>query len=189
MVTGAGMPQVTAISEASRAAREHDIAVIADGGIKYSGEVTKAIAAGASAVMIGSLFAGTDESPGDLVLYQGRSYKVYRGMGSEGAMVRGSKERYGQGAIEDKSKLVPEGVEGMVPFKGRLGDFVYQLVGGLRAGMGYCGTKTLEELRTKARFIQISAASVQESHPHDILITQEAPNYSSREEYSKSDGM
>jgi len=149
------------------------VSVIADGGIRHSGDIPKAIAAGASCVMIGSLFAGTEESPGETVIHKGRSYKVYRGMGSEGAMVRGSKERYGQGAIEDKSKLVPEGVEGMVPFKGRLGEFVYQLVGGLRAGMGYCGTQTVDKLRSETKFMRISGASLRESHPHDITITKE----------------
>ena len=159
------------------------VPVIADGGIRYSGDITKALAAGASAVMIGGLFAGLAESPGRTILYQGRTFKVYRGMGSIGAMVKGSSERYRQSATNAGSnggtgKLVPEGVEGRVPFKGALSDFVYQLVGGLRAGMGYCGTKTIEELRTEARLIQVSAASVRESHPHDIAITQEAPNYS-----------
>jgi IMP dehydrogenase len=154
------------------------VTVIADGGIRHSGDITKAIAAGANAVMMGSLFAGTEESPGEMVIHKGRSYKAYRGMGSEGAMVKGSKERYGQGAVEDRAKLVPEGVEGMVPYKGRLGDFVYQMVGGLRAGMGYCGCQTIEELRTKTKFMRISSASLRESHPHDIVIVKEATNYS-----------
>jgi len=177
VVSGIGVPQISAVYEAAKVADEHDIPVIADGGIRYSGDITKAIAAGASCVMIGGLFAGLTESPGDMILYHGRSFKVYRGMGSIGAMAKGSSERYRQSA-SGTGKFVPEGVEGRVPFKGALSDFVYQLVGGLRAGMGYCGTKTIEELRTDARFIQVSPASVRESHPHDIAITQEAPNYS-----------
>ena len=161
--------------------------VIADGGIRYSGDVTKALAAGAHLAMIGGLFAGLAESPGQQMLYQGRTFKVYRGMGSLGAMVQGSSERYRQGSGERRaSKLVPEGVEGRVPFRGPLGPFVYQLVGGLRAGMGYCGAHNIEELRTQARFIQVSAASVRESHPHDIAITQEAPNYTT--EFASGDG-
>ena len=151
--------------------------MIADGGIRYSGDITKALAAGAHCVMIGGLFAGLAESPGQIILYQGRTFKAYRGMGSLGAMAKGSSERYRQGSTSG-GKFVPEGVEGRVPFKGALADFVYQLVGGLRAGMGYCGTRTIEELRRDAQFIQVSAASVRESHPHDIAITQEAPNYS-----------
>jgi IMP dehydrogenase len=178
VVSGVGMPQVTAIMRAVRAAADSGTPVIADGGVRYSGDLTKAIAAGAHVVMIGGLFAGLEESPGDRILYQGRTYKVYRGMGSLGAMVKGSSERYRQGGGTTPDKLVPEGVEGRVAFKGPLGPFVYQLVGGLRAGMGYCGTRTIEELRTDARFIQVSSASVRESHPHDIAITQEAPNYS-----------
>ena len=178
IIAGVGVPQITAISEVASVAGPAGVSVIADGGIRHSGDIPKAIAAGASVVMIGSLFAGCEESPGEMVIHKGRSYKVYRGMGSEGAMVRGSKERYGQGAIEDKAKLVPEGVEGMVPFKGRLGDFVYQLVGGLRAGMGYCGTQTIDKLRSETRFMRISGASLRESHPHDIQITKEATNYS-----------
>lgn len=179
VISGVGVPQVTAIYNAAKAARSTDVTIIADGGIRYSGDVTKALAAGAHAVMIGGLFAGLAESPGKTILYQGRTFKVYRGMGSLGAMVKGSSERYRQGGVEGGSgKLVPEGVEGRVPFKGPLSDFVYQLVGGLRAGMGYCGTRTIEELRTETRFIQVSSASVRESHPHDIAITQEAPNYS-----------
>jgi len=177
VVSGIGVPQVTAIYEANQVALKHNIPVIADGGIRYSGDITKAIAAGASCVMIGGLFAGLNESPGEVILYQGRTFKVYRGMGSLGAMVKGSSERYRQ-SDSGPGKLVPEGVEGRVPFKGALSDFVYQLVGGLRAGMGYCGTQTVDELRTDANFIQVSAASVRESHPHDIAITQEAPNYS-----------
>ena len=177
VVSGIGVPQVTAIAECSVVADKHNIPVIADGGIRYSGDITKAIAAGASCVMIGGLFAGLVESPGEMILYQGRTFKVYRGMGSLGAMAKGSSERYRQ-AGEGPGKLVPEGVEGRVPFKGALSDFVYQLVGGLRAGMGYCGTQTIDQLRSDARFIQVSAASVRESHPHDIAITQESPNYS-----------
>lgn len=177
VVSGIGVPQVTAIYECSQVAEEHNIPVIADGGIRYSGDIAKAIAAGASCVMIGGLFAGLTESPGEMILYQGRTFKVYRGMGSLGAMVKGSSERYRQ-SEEGPGKLVPEGVEGRVPFKGALSDFVYQLVGGLRAGMGYAGTQTIDQLRHDAKFIQVSAASVRESHPHDIAITQESPNYS-----------
>lgn len=178
VVSGVGVPQITAIYNAAQAARESDTPIIADGGIRYSGDITKAIAAGAHVVMIGGLFAGLDESPGTRILYQGRQFKIYRGMGSLGAMVQGSSERYRQTSAGKPDKLVPEGVEGRVPFKGALGSFVYQLVGGLRAGMGYCGTRTIEELRTDSQFIQVSPASVRESHPHDISITQEAPNYS-----------
>ena len=177
VVSGIGVPQITAIYEANQVAEQHNIPVIADGGIRYSGDITKAIAAGASCVMIGGLFAGLVESPGEMILYQGRTFKVYRGMGSLGAMAKGSSERYRQ-ADEGPGKLVPEGVEGRVPFKGALSDFVYQLVGGLRAGMGYAGTQTIDQLRHDAKFIQVSAASVRESHPHDIAITQESPNYS-----------
>jgi IMP dehydrogenase len=178
VVAGVGVPQITAIADCARAAEQHDVPVIADGGIKYSGEVTKAIAAGASAVMIGSLFAGTDESPGDLVLYQGRSYKVYRGMGSLGAMKRGSKDRYGQGGAADE-KLVPEGIEGRVPYRGALSSILYQLVGGLRSGMGYTGSSTIADLRQKARFVRITSQGLRESHVHDVIITEEAPNYRS----------
>lgn len=176
VISGVGVPQITAVYNAAKEADKAGVPVIADGGIRYSGDLTKAIAAGASVVMIGSLFAGLAESPGQMILYQGRSFKAYRGMGSLGAMMAGSKDRYGQ---EGREKLVPEGVEGRVPFRGPLSDFVYQFVGGLKAGMGYCGTPTIEELRTKSRFIRVTAATVQESHPHDIAITQEAPNYSS----------
>jgi IMP dehydrogenase len=191
IVSGVGVPQLSAIASAAKALRGSNIPVIADGGIRYSGDITKALAAGANTVMIGGLFAGLAESPGQTILYKGRTFKAYRGMGSLGAMMAGSGDRYHQrdAAATGNGKLVPEGVEGRVPYKGPLAPFLYQLVGGLRAGMGYCGTQTLEELRTRARFIQVSAASVQESHPHDILITQEAPNYSSREEYAKSEGM
>jgi IMP dehydrogenase len=186
VISGVGVPQITAIYEAAETAKGTKVTVIADGGIRYSGDITKAIAAGAHAVMIGGLLAGLDESPGERVLYQGRTYKAYRGMGSLGAMVKGSSERYRQaGAEKSNGKLVPEGVEGRVPYKGPLSPFLYQLVGGLRAGMGYCGAKTIDQLRTDARFIQITAASVRESHPHDIAITQEAPNYSA--EYSAGD--
>jgi IMP dehydrogenase len=179
VISGVGVPQVTAIYEAAQTAKASGTPIIADGGIRFSGDMTKAIAAGAHCVMIGGLFAGLAESPGKTILYQGRTFKAYRGMGSLGAMVKGSSERYRQSdSTGGTGKLVPEGVEGRVPFKGPLSDFVYQLVGGLRAGMGYCGTKTIEELRTETRFIQVSAASVRESHPHDIAITQEAPNYS-----------
>jgi IMP dehydrogenase len=180
VISGVGVPQISAIQAAAEAAAETNTKIIADGGIRYSGDITKAIAAGAHAVMIGGLFAGLAESPGRTILYQGRTFKVYRGMGSLGAMVEGSSERYRQELDVETGtgKLVPEGVEGRVPFKGPLSDFVYQLVGGLRAGMGYCGTRTIEELRQETRFIQVSAASVRESHPHDIAITQEAPNYS-----------
>ena len=177
IIAGVGVPQITAIEEVAREAGPAGVSVIADGGIRQSGDIPKALAAGASCVMIGSLFAGCEESPGELVIHKGRSYKIYRGMGSEGAMVKGSKERYGQGAIEDRAKLVPEGVEGMVPFKGRLGDYVYQLVGGLRAGMGYCGCATVDDLRTQTRFVRITQAGLRESHAHDIVITKESPNY------------
>ena len=176
VVSGVGVPQVTAIVEAAKMADQAGVPVIADGGIRFSGDITKALAAGAHCVMIGGLFAGLAESPGQTILYQGRTFKAYRGMGSMGAMAKGSSERYRQRS--SGGKFVPEGVEGRVPFKGALSDFAYQLVGGLRAGMGYCGTRTIEELRRDAQFIQVSAASVRESHPHDIAITQEAPNYS-----------
>jgi IMP dehydrogenase len=185
VVSGVGVPQVTAIVRAAQGAGD-DVPVVADGGIRYSGDITKAIAAGANAVMIGGLFAGLAESPGQTIIYKGRSFKAYRGMGSIGAMTAGSGDRYNQKSAPN-GKLVPEGVEGRVPYKGPLAPFVQQLVGGLRAGMGYCGTRTIEELRTRARFIQVSAASVQESHPHDIFITQEAPNYSSADYASADD--
>ncbi len=177
VISGVGVPQITAISQAVKAAEETGTPIIADGGVRFSGDMTKAIAAGAHSVMIGGLLAGLEESPGQQILYQGRTFKVYRGMGSLGAMVHGSSERYRQRPDRSPDKLVPEGVEGRVPYKGPLGAFVYQLVGGLRAGMGYCGTRTIEELRKDARFIQVSSAAVRESHPHDIAITQEAPNY------------
>jgi IMP dehydrogenase len=184
VISGVGVPQITAIYHAAQALEDMGVPVIADGGIRYSGDITKAIAAGARTVMIGGLFAGLAESPGQMILYKGRSFKIYRGMGSLGAMVTGSSERYRQDQPDGQTKgtatgkLVPEGVEGRVPYKGPLAPFVYQLVGGLRAGMGYCGTRNIEELRTQTRFIMVSAAGVQESHPHDISITQEAPNYS-----------
>ncbi len=178
IVSGVGIPQITAVMDCAAAAASFDIPVIADGGIRHSGDITKAIAAGANSVMLGSLFAGLDESPGELVIYQGRRYKTYRGMGSMGAMVQGSKDRYGQAGVKESSKLVPEGVEGRVSYRGPLGDFVYQLVGGLRAGMGYCGTRNIDELRRNAKFVRITGASMAESHPHNIQITKEAPNYS-----------
>jgi IMP dehydrogenase len=186
IISGIGVPQITAIYQAAEAARGTEVKIIADGGIRYSGDITKALAAGAHVVMIGGLLAGLDESPGERVLYQGRTYKAYRGMGSLGAMVHGSSERYRQGGDTGRGKLVPEGVEGRVPYKGPLSPFLYQLVGGLRAGMGYCGAKTIDVLRTQSRFIQVSPASVRESHPHDISITQEAPNYTT--EYVAGDG-
>jgi IMP dehydrogenase len=187
IISGVGVPQITAIANVAEGLKEQGIPIIADGGIRYSGDITKSLAAGAHCVMLGGLLAGLAESPGQVILYKGRSFKTYRGMGSLGAMGAGSKERYrqGDGPLE---KLVPEGVEGRVPYKGPLAPFIYQLIGGLRAGMGYCGTRKIEELRTRARFIQVSGASVQESHPHDIAITQEAPNYSSRAEYAGTDG-
>ncbi|MEG6569347.1 IMP dehydrogenase [Thermoanaerobacterium thermosaccharolyticum] len=175
VVAGIGVPQITAIYDCAEEADKYGIPIIADGGIKYSGDIVKAIAAGASTVMIGSLFAGTEESPGEVEIYQGRSYKVYRGMGSISAMKSGSSDRYFQ---EGMKKLVPEGVEGRVPYKGPLKDTVYQMIGGLRAGMGYCGVHNIEELRTKTKFIKITNAGLTESHPHDIIITKEAPNYS-----------
>jgi IMP dehydrogenase len=183
IISGVGVPQVTAIFDVVSEAAKHDVPVIADGGIRHSGDITKAIAAGASSVMLGSLFAGLAESPGQLVIYKGRQFKEYRGMGSLGAMIEGSADRYGQDKTE-KDKLVPEGVEGRVPYRGTLNDFVYQLVGGLRAGMGYCGTRTIEELRKNAKFVRNSAAGVSESHPHDIVITKEAPNYSGFETFN-----
>ena len=177
VVAGVGVPQLTAIMDAASTASRFGVPVIADGGIKYSGDVVKALAAGAGCVMIGSLFAGTDESPGEVILYQGRSYKVYRGMGSLGAMADGSKDRYFQGDVEDNRKLVPEGIEGRVPYRGSLSSSIHQLIGGLRAGMGYCGAATLGDLRDKARFVRISQAGLVESHVHDVIITKEAPNY------------
>ena len=177
IVAGVGVPQLTAISDAVAAAKGSGVAIIADGGIKYSGDVAKALAAGADTVMIGSLFAGTDEAPGEIILYQGRSYKSYRGMGSIGAMRDGSKDRYFQGDVEAPQKLVPEGIEGRVPYKGPLRESLYQLVGGLRASMGYLGCATIGELHQKARFVKISSSGLRESHVHDVIITKEAPNY------------
>ncbi|MGQ9483740.1 MAG: IMP dehydrogenase [Desulfosoma sp.] len=177
VIAGVGVPQITAIMDCARVARPRGIPVIADGGIKYSGDIVKALAAGADSVMIGSLFAGTDESPGETVLYQGRSYKVYRGMGSLGAMKEGSRDRYFQDQVQEATKLVPEGIEGMVPYRGPLASTIHQLVGGLRAGMGYAGCRTLKELRTKAQMVRITSAGLKESHVHDVIITKEAPNY------------
>src|SRR5579871_1327710 len=191
IVTGAGVPQITAIAEAARATKDANVPVVADGGIKYSGDITKALAAGASAVMIGSLFAGTDESPGETILYQGRSFKSYRGMGSLGAMAQGSSERYFQSVDSESAasnsqqngesnrldKLVPEGIEGRVPYRGSVAMIVYQMVGGLKSGMGYCGCATIPELLNKTRFVRISGAGLRESHVHDVMITREAPNY------------
>lgn len=175
VIAGIGVPQITAIHDCASVARKKGIPVIADGGIKYSGDIAKAIAAGGDVVMIGGILAGTEESPGEKVIYQGRSYKVYRGMGSLSAMDKGSKDRYFQ---EDANKLVPEGIEGRVPYKGFVADTLFQLVGGLRAGMGYCGVRNIEEMITKTQFIRMTGAGLKESHPHDIIITKEAPNYS-----------
>ena len=175
VIAGIGVPQITAIYDCATVAREYGVPIIADGGIKYSGDITKAIAAGASAVMIGSLFAGTEESPGESEIYQGRRFKVYRGMGSLGAMKDGSGDRYFQ---ENENKLVPEGIEGRVPYKGPLADTVHQLIGGLRAGMGYCGARNIQELINDTQFVRITNAGLRESHPHDVQITKEAPNYS-----------
>jgi IMP dehydrogenase len=177
VVAGVGVPQVTAIADCAKALASVNATIIADGGIKYSGDVAKAIAAGAHMVMIGSLFAGTDEAPGEIILYQGRSYKVYRGMGSIGAMRAGSRDRYFQGEVTSDAKLVPEGIEGRVPYRGSLSQSIYQLIGGLKSGMGYTGCHTIEELRTKARFIRATAMGLRESHVHDVIITKEAPNY------------
>jgi IMP dehydrogenase len=177
VISGVGVPQISAIYEVARVAHVREVPVIADGGIRLSGDITKAISAGADCVMIGSLFAGLDESPGRMVIYKGRRFKVYRGMGSLGAMVEGSADRYGQSDAE-RDKLVPEGVEGRVPYRGPLGEYVYQLVGGLRAGMGYCGCETIAQLQENSRFIRVSASTVAENHPHNITITQESPNYS-----------
>ncbi|HKK71304.1 MAG TPA: IMP dehydrogenase [Candidatus Krumholzibacteria bacterium] len=177
VVAGIGVPQISAIMETVEVAAKHDVPVIADGGIKYSGDLVKALAAGAESVMLGSLFAGTEESPGETILYEGRQYKVYRGMGSMSAMQEGSKDRYFQAATDSVEKLVPEGIEGRVPYKGKVRDSVYQLMGGLRSGMGYCGAGTLKELREDTEFLRVSPAAVRESHPHDVTITKEAPNY------------
>ncbi len=177
VVAGVGMPQLTAISDCVAAASSSGVPIIADGGIKHSGDIAKAMAAGASSVMVGSLFAGTDESPGEIVLYQGRSYKMYRGMGSIGAMRAGSRDRYFQGEVQSANKLVPEGIEGRVPYKGRLADSIYQLVGGLRSAMGYVGAANVDTLRKKANFVRITSQGLRESHVHDVIITKEAPNY------------
>jgi|UniRef100_A0A7C3WHI5 IMP dehydrogenase len=177
VIAGVGVPQLTAILECAQATQKADIPLIADGGIKYSGDITKALAAGAEAVMIGSLFAGTDESPGETVIFQGRSYKIYRGMGSEEAMKAGSRDRYCQEDIDLECKMVPEGIVGRVPYRGRLADVVYQLVGGIRSGMGYVGARTIAELQKKARFVRITPAGLRESHVHDVIIMKEAPNY------------
>jgi len=176
-VAGVGIPQITAIADVATVTRKAGIPLIADGGIKYSGELPKAIAAGADVIMIGSLFAGTDESPGETILYQGRTYKSYRGMGSLGAMKKGSKDRYFQGDVESDVKLVPEGIEGRVPFRGSLSENIHQLMGGLRAGMGYTGCLTIRDLQEKGRFMRITNAGLRESHVHDVNITHEAPNY------------
>ena len=177
VISGVGVPQITAIASCAKAAERHNVPLISDGGIKYSGDITKALAAGAHSVMIGSLFAGTEESPGETILYQGRTYKVYRGMGSMGAMKEGSRDRYGQMDVQEETKLVPEGIEGQVPYKGSMSFNIHQLVGGLRAGMGYLGCRTVGDLRTKARFMQITMAGLREGHVHDVFITKEAPNY------------
>jgi len=175
VIAGIGVPQITAIYDCATVARQYGVPIIADGGIKYSGDCVKALAAGADAIMIGSLFAGTEESPGESEIYQGRRYKIYRGMGSLGAMKDGSKDRYFQ---ENETKLVPEGIEGRVPYKGPLADTIFQLVGGLRSGMGYCGAKDIKSLQNDTQFIRITNAGLRESHPHDVQITKEAPNYS-----------
>ncbi len=177
VVAGVGVPQITAIMEVAKIAGPESVPVIADGGIKFSGDIPKAIVAGADSVMIGSLFAGTQESPGEIIFYQGRTYKTYRGMGSLGAMEKGSKDRYGQTDINELDKLVPEGIEGRVPYKGPLSDYVYQLVGGLKAAMGYVGANTIQEMKEKGNFIKITGAGLKESHPHDVVITKESPNY------------
>jgi IMP dehydrogenase len=177
MVAGIGVPQLSAVLECAKAAKAQGKTIIADGGIKFSGDIVKALAAGAGAVMIGSLFAGTEETPGDVILYQGRTYKSYRGMGSLGAMKKGSKDRYFQAEVSDEQKLVPEGIEGRVPYKGAIATMLHQLVGGVRAGMGYTGSRSLAELTEKARFVRITQAGLRESHVHDVIITQEAPNY------------
>jgi IMP dehydrogenase len=180
VIAGVGVPQLTAVVEAVRAARGQGVPVIADGGIKYSGDIAKAIAAGASTAMIGSMFAGADETPGEVFLYQGRSYKAYRGMGSLGAMARGSADRYFQKEVEDTLKLVPEGIEGQVAYKGQIGPILHQLVGGLRAAMGYVGAADIESFQARARFVRITGAGLRESHVHDVHMTREAPNYSAQ---------
>jgi IMP dehydrogenase len=180
VIAGVGVPQLSAIYEASIALKKYNIPIIGDGGIRYTGDIVKAIAGGASTIMAGSLFAGVDESPGETVIFEGRKFKVYRGMGSVEAMQEGSKDRYFQDVEEDIKKLVPEGIVGRVPFQGSLSEVVYQFVGGLKAGMGYCGARDIETLQNTAQFVKITAAGVQESHPHDVVITKEAPNYSSK---------
>jgi IMP dehydrogenase len=177
VVAGVGVPQVTAILECAKVAQRYNIPIIADGGVKQTGDIAKAVAAGADSVMIGSLFAGVDESPGEKVLYEGRSYKVYRGMGSLEAMSQGSKDRYFQDVEDDIQKLVPEGIEGRVPYKGILSETVHQMVGGLRSAMGYCGCRSIAEMKKKAQFVRMTDAGLRESHPHDVSITKEAPNY------------
>ena len=177
IVAGVGVPQLSAIRVVARAIKGSDVPVIADGGLRYSGDMAKALAAGASTVMVGSLLAGCDESPSERILYRGRSFKAVRGMGSLGAMVEGGKERYRQGDVQDQDKLVPEGIEGMVPYKGPLSTVVYQLVGGIRSGMGYSGARTIPELWERHRFVRVTSAGMKESHPHDVQITKEAPNY------------
>jgi IMP dehydrogenase len=177
VVAGVGVPQISAVIECSEAAKKYNIPIISDGGVKFTGDIPKAIAAGADSVMIGSLFAGTEESPGEMIILEGRSYKTYRGMGSIGAMAKGSRDRYFQDELEELEKLVPEGIEGQVPFKGRLSDTVYQMIGGLRAAMGYTGSATIKDLQEKGRFVRITDAGLRESHPHDVVITKESPNY------------
>jgi IMP dehydrogenase len=177
VVTGVGVPQITAVRECAKVADASGIPVLADGGIRHSGDITKAIAAGAAAVMMGSLLAGLEESPGKMIIYRGRRFKAYRGMGSMDAMLSGSADRYGQEGVQDRRRLVPEGVEGRVPYRGGLADFVFQLIGGLKSGMDHCGAHTIEELRKNAKFLRVSSATVVENHPHDIQITHEAPNY------------
>ena len=177
IISGVGVPQASAVYDCAKAAKAFNKSIISDGGIKFSGDIVKALALGASCVMVGSLLAGTEESPGELVLYQGRSYKTYRGMGSLGAMAMGSKDRYGQAEVADNDKFVPEGVEGMLAFKGNVAAVLHQLVGGLRSGMGYVGAKSIEELRARASFVQITSSGLKESHVHDVKITKESPNY------------
>jgi len=178
IVAGTGVPQITAVMEAAQALKGKNVGIISDGGIRYTGDMVKALAAGASCVMMGNVFAGTEESPGETIIYEGRKFKQYRGMGSLGAMAQGSSDRYFQDVEDDVKKFVPEGIEGRVPYKGPLSETIYQLIGGLRAGMGYCGVRTIEELKTKTRFVRITHAGLRESHPHDVAITKEAPNYS-----------
>ncbi|MGB3016694.1 MAG: IMP dehydrogenase, partial [Ignavibacteria bacterium] len=178
VIAGVGVPQVSAVMECAKAAAKFNVPVISDGGIKQTGDVPKAIAGGADSVMLGGMFAGTEEAPGEKVLYEGRSFKIYRGMGSIEAMKQGSKDRYFQDVEDDINKLVPEGIEGIVPYKGNVGETIYQLIGGLRSAMGYCGAKNIKEMKTKTKFVMITNAGLRESHPHDVRITKEAPNYS-----------